>query len=249
LPDRLPARGPARPVPARLAGAAVSPSAALATAAGAAVGLVVGGGAPAAVLVFAAAGWVLRLAVAAVTGGRPRAPRIDPFTLREPWRRFVQAALQAQARYDRTVAQAPPGPLRERLGHIGRRIDVGVAECWRVAQRGHALDDALAALDVPGAERRLAALEQEGGGAEEVVESLRARLATAARMREVADEARDRLRVIDARLGEAVARGVELSVRTGAPVDVGALGDDVDDLVLELEALRAALEETDGGAP
>jgi hypothetical protein len=37
-------------------------------------------------------------------------------------------------------------------------------------------------------------------------------------------------------------------VRPDEGVEVAGLGDDVDELVLELEALRSALEETDGTA-
>lgn len=228
-----------------MADAAVSPGAALATVAGAAVGLLAMAGPHVAVVAFAVAGWAVRVGAAAVTG-RPHRERIDPFTLREPWRRFVSAALQAQARYDQTVAQARPGPLRDRLEEIGRRIQRGVEECWRVAQRGHALDDAVSALDAPGAERRLAALDDDPTTADEVAGAVQARLETARRLQAVAAEARDHLRVIDARLGEAVARGIELSVRSGEGVDVGGFGDEVEELVLELEALRSALEETDG---
>jgi len=61
----------------------------------------------------------------------------------------------------------------------------------------------------------------------------------------VASEARDRLRLLDARLDEAVARAVELSLGTG---DARALQGDVDQLVEEMEALRLALEDA-GPAP
>ncbi|MDQ3147987.1 MAG: hypothetical protein M3R01_13860, partial [Actinomycetota bacterium] len=48
------------------------------------------------------------------------------------------------------------------------------------------------------------------------------------------------------RLDEAVARAVELSLRTGDHIDVGGLGSDVDQLVEEMESLRAALDDTGG---
>ena len=173
----------------------------------------------------------------------PRAARIDPFAVGEPWRQYVRGALQAQARYARTVAGVAAGPLRERLEEVGRRLDQGVAECWRVAQRGDALDDAVSALDVPRARSRLAAEEAAGDG--EVAGSLRAMLAAAERMAEVAAQTRERLRVLEARLDQAVATAVELSLRAATTADAGRLGSDVDHLVDDLEALRAALEETD----
>ncbi len=59
----------------------------------------------------------------------------------------------------------------------------------------------------------------------------------------VVNDAQDRLRLLDARLDEAAARAVELSVEAS---DEGMLGlsSDVDDVVTDMEALRQALEET-----
>ncbi len=67
-------------------------------------------------------------------------------------------------------------------------------------------------------------------------------------MTAVVDDARDRLRLLDARLDEAVARAVELSVDSGDPEGVLGLSSDVDSVVTDMEALRQALEET-GAAP
>ena len=53
---------------------------------------------------------------------------------------------------------------------------------------------------------------------------------------------RDRLRLLDARFDELIARAVEVSVGAG---DSEVLGHDVDQLVSELESLRVAMEETD----
>ena len=64
-------------------------------------------------------------------------------------------------------------------------------------------------------------------------------------MQAVADDARDRLRLLDARLDELVARAVEVSVGTA---DSTVLGNDVEELVVELEALRMAVEETNEAA-
>lgn len=188
------------------------------------------------------------LALARRRSARPRRERIDPFTVGEPWRHHVRGALQAQARYSRAVGNVAAGPLRERLEDIGRRIDQGAAECWRVAQRGDALDDAVGALGVSGTRRRLADLEGASGASasdEPVVRSLQAQLAAAERMEGVAAEARERLKVLSARLDQAVATAVELTVRAGGAADTSSLGSDVDSLVDELEALRSALDEAD----
>ena len=68
--------------------------------------------------------------------------RIDPFALNEPWRFFVRDALQARNRYRSTVAALDDGPIADRLRDMGRQIDAGVEESWRVARRGQAIADA-----------------------------------------------------------------------------------------------------------
>ena len=73
-------------------------------------------------------------------------------------------------------------------------------------------------------------------------------LASAQRLETTINDARDRLRLLDARMDEAVARAIELSVR-GGDVELGGLGNDVDGLVGDMEALRQGLEEADRAAP
>ena len=216
--------------------------------------LLAGGGAAVAIVaglpIVAAAGvgalaWAGRVAFAI-----PRAPKrehIDPFALGEPWRSFVRAALQAQARFDRTVQSAKAGPLRDRLAEIGERVRTGVSESWQVANRAQEISNAVAQLDTKEAKAQLAALEQDTSAASEsrarTEESLRAQIESAGRMEGVVQDARDRLRLLDARLDEAAARAVELSVEAS---DEGMLGlsSDVDNVVTDMEALRQALEET-----
>src|SRR5918998_325948 len=116
---------------------------------------------------------LLGLAVWALNGWRllPRAPRperIDPFTVQEPWRRFVQDALQARNRFADAVTRVQPGPLRDRLDEIGQRMQTGVDECWQVARRGEALTRARRGIDLADVDRRLAQAEgtgDTGGGA------------------------------------------------------------------------------------
>lgn len=235
-----------QPLPGRrpLARAATSPLALAAGGAGAGLGLLAGWPA----LVTGALGYAAGLAIARTRRRRPRPERIDPFTVGQHWRPFVQGALQASARYRRTVEGVGPGPLRDRLEEIGTMVDTGVRECWRVARRGHELDDAVSTLDAAGIRARLARIEEDGGGGadESVARSLRARLSTAERLSGVASEARERLRVLQARLDEAVATATELALaQGGTDLDAGALGGDIEHLVDDLEALRAGLEEAE----
>lgn len=192
-----------------------------------------------------------------------RRERIDPFTLHEPWRRFVQEALQARTRFDHAVERAPAGPLRDRLREISARVHTGVDECWQVAQRGEALVEARRGIDARDVERKLAQLNRgsEDPSVASVVQALEAQRATHERLGGVIERTQHDLRLLDARLDEAVARALELAAHAGADAGatvgrgagVAGLGTDVETVVSEMESLRQALDETtiaaQGGAP
>jgi hypothetical protein len=185
----------------------------------------------------------------------PRRERIDPFTLNEPWRRFVQDALQARTRCSEAVHRAPAGPLRERLHEIAERMETGVDECWLIAKRGQTLVKARRGIDLASIDRQLAQIEAAGAvdaadpASTGVAQSLQVQRAAAARLDGVIARAQSELRLLDARLDEAVARTLELSAH--ASTEAGAatgLSADVDTLVSEMESLRLALEETSTAA-
>lgn len=232
-----------------VARAMMSPSGILLAGAGASVAILAGLG-PIGALALAAVAWAGRVGYAI-----PRKAgddRIDPFTLNEPWRRFVQSALQSQARFDQAVHQAERGPLRDRLGEIGDRVHDAVREAWRVARQGQVLADAGAQIDTAGVQRQLAEVRANAGAPwaagsslEQTAKALEAQLASAQRLATVTREAQDRLRLLNARMDEMVARAIELSVDASQPDDLGGLGSDVDSLVDEMEALRLAMDETD----
>ena len=223
--------------------------------------LMTGGAIAAAVLAGAA------LPVAAVAGGlawgarigfelvRDREERVDPFSLGDPWKRFVIDAQNAQNRYRRAVKRSRPGPLKERLAELGERIDQAVMECWRVACQGDNLGGALRQLETDRVEAELEQarrdLRAERGGSsaslKATVEALEAQMRSAQRLADVWRSSRDRLRVLNAQLDEAVARAVELSVGAGGSVAAfGGLSDQVAEVVSDMESLRQALEETGG---
>ena len=179
------------------------------------------------------------------------ADRIDPFTLSEPWRGYVQAAQSAKLRFDRTVQGTRPGPIQDRLHEMGTRLDDAIEDCWRVASRGDDIDSAIAQLNTAEAQLDLAETRKrirERGvtpDLESTERSLQAQIASHQRMRTVSEDTRDRLRLLDARFDELVAQAAEVSVGAG---DTAGLSDDIDGLASELEALRLALEETDRAA-
>ena len=247
IPDRYKSR--------RTGEALTSPSAIVLAGAGAAVGIVAGLPLLAAAGVGAAA-WAARVAFALPR--RKAVERIDPFRLSEPWRLFVKDALAAQTRFDRTVERMTPGPLQDRLRDVAARLTDGVHECWHIACQGNELQNAYQQLDVQSVQTELKQLEAEKGASrgdadhvasiDRAIAAVRSQLSSAKRIGDVAKDASDRLRVLNAQLDEAVARAVELSVHADSVGDVAPLGADVDSLVSELESLRQGLEESGGAA-
>jgi hypothetical protein len=213
--------------------------------AGAAVGAIVGN---------APAGVITGLAMAVIAAGaallrrrRPaRAARRDPFTVGEPWRQLVRDAQRAGERLQITVASMSDGPLRERMSGIVTRLEHGLDEAWTIAQRGDEIDDAVRRLDPAGLRSKLHTLEthQSRNPSKELIasiESRRAQIATTERLQAESDKMADRLRLTQARLDELVGRAAEIALGSG---DTERYEHDVDDLVIELEALRQAVDET-----
>ncbi len=238
--ERLPpgARTPA------VARALLSPSGILLAGLGASVGILTGGGLAGAALLGALA-WGGRVA-AAVMGG-PRPERIDPFTVQDPWRAMILRAQSTATRFHEAVRQTSPGPLRNRLAEVQGRVDAAVREAWAIAKRGHALDNAVQNLDIPGIRRRLVNAERTAapGDADDeaIVRSLRNQLQSAERLAGVAEDAGSRLARLNAELEESVARAVELSLSAADAGALQPLGTDVEHVVNELESLRLALDE------
>lgn len=207
-----------------------------------------------------AAGWASGIAVSSLAGRRalPTPERIDPFRIGDPWRRFVMDAQQAQRRFDETVRRARSGPVKERLGGIGEKVHEAVSECWHVALQGDQLDSALRTLDVRRIQLELEDIYEErrrqahDERADEALYraqlAIEAQLESADRLRTVAIDAQNRLRVLNAQLDEAVARTIEVSLTAADVSQLGGLTADVDHVVDELEALRQGLEEASGVA-
>lgn len=224
----------------------LSPAGFIAAGAAAGVSLVAGLPVAAAVGVGGAA-WLVRVAVAVPAGirSRPRRRRrrrptaVDPFTVGEPWRAFVLGARQTGRNYAKTVAAVPAGPLSDRLGSIGAKVDTAVAEIGQIARAGHALSAARRGIDGHGLRQQL-----DAGPDPVVADALRAQLDTAARLDATITATRARLEVIDAQLGQAVTRAVEIAATADTSTSLGGVDNDIAALVDEMESLRSALAET-----
>lgn len=225
----------------KVAEAMMSPLGIVLAGAGMAAGVVAG--APIALAVgIGAVAWGGRVAAAIP---RDNVDRPQPERLSEPWRGYAQGAQNAKQRFDQVVSDVAAGPLRDRLKRLSERLDDGIDESWRIARRGHDIVGAIGKIDTQSAAAELAELQRSGAAATpagaQTAKALQAQLASAERLVALADRSRDRLRLLDARFDELIARTVEVSVGTG---DSTGLGEDVDELVNELESLRVAMEET-----
>ena len=175
----------------------------------------------------------------------PKQPAIDPFTVGEPWRQFVQTAQRSRRQLRDTVAESHDGPLRDRLQDIADRLDRGLLEGWQIAKRGNEIDGIVRRLDPTRLRSRLATLQTQATGEPTdnltaAIASVEGQLASAERLKALSADTADHLRLAQARLDELVSRAAEVSV--GAS-DTGVFGHQVDELVLELEAMHQAVQE------
>lgn len=219
-------------------------------ASGAAVAAGVAAGLPlAGVIGLGALGWGIRVAAAI-----PRAASdepMDPFTLSMPWRDFVRGAQQSQRRFDEAVGRAKAGPLRDRLQEIGSRLDDAVRECWKIASAGHAMSDARREIDSHKVRRQLERIAGDSGISppeqdprQATIAALEAQLASAERLQRTISDARERLRLLNARMDESVARAVELAVSADKD-SLDSLSSDVEGIVGDMEALRQGIAAVD----
>ncbi|MDQ3738208.1 MAG: hypothetical protein M3337_03465, partial [Actinomycetota bacterium] len=170
---------------------------------------------------------------------------IDPFAISEPWRRFVTGAQRSGRNVHDTLNRTADGPLKERMAQITRRLDAGLADVWSVARRGDEIDDAVRRLNPTALRSKLKTLELQSASTPSAdvaaaVSSVQSQLQSADRLKALSAETADRLRLAQTRLDELAARATEVSV--GAS-DSAELADDVDELVVEMEGLRLAVEE------
>jgi hypothetical protein len=249
---------PGEPAGAMVLRAAVSPATVVLTAV--AVGSSIAGGLPLAPIIgVGVLAWALGVAITTIVvrlrqSRRRRPEPIDPYGVPDPWRRFVREALGAQAKFAQAVSQSRPGPLRDRLEEVGRRIEEAVRECWRVARLGAALDAALDNVDPDQTGTDLRALQElrrqrlAAGQSTEALDqtesALAVRLQSGRRIQAAGQRATDRLRVVTAQLNEAVASAAEVSLGATDAITAGTLAANIDTVVVEIEALRKALEET-----
>lgn len=235
-----------------VARAITSPSGILAAGSGAAAGMLVAG--PVGAVIGGVLAWTGRVA-AAIPRNTP-GPRVDPFTLSEPWRSHVRDAQAARAQFADALRRTRPGPTRDRLGEFGTRVDGALTDAWEIAKAGHELAAGRSRLDTARVQRELAVAREQLRVAapehrltwERTAQALDAQLATTARLDDLLRSTDAQLRLLNAQLDETVAKVIELSVRGSASAEFGVLGTELDSITTEMEALRQALVVVDAPA-
>lgn len=166
---------------------------------------------------------------------------VDPRGAPQRFAPLVAGALETRGRYRALVGSLPDGPIRDRLAVAGGRVDAGVVTMWDTVQRAGELERLLASLD-PDRVTDEYKRAKRAGDDPALAEALGQRFASVQRLLNALDDTEERLRLLDVRLGAAVARAAEVAVggAAGTADDVSA---ELDGVVDELTALRAALDE------
>lgn len=165
---------------------------------------------------------------------------VDPRAVSPRFSVAVADALDTRRRYADVLAGVREGPVRDRLADAGGRLDAGVAAVWEIAQRATQVERTLAALD-PDRVTDEYKRAKRAGADPELEAVLAQRFGSVQRLLNTLDDTDERLRLLDARLGAAVAGAAEISLAGGSGAD--RLGADLDGVVTELGTLRAALDE------
>jgi hypothetical protein len=177
---------------------------------------------------------------------RRRRPPDDPLAHVDPAaapRRFagvVADALAARRRYREMVAGLPAGAVRDRLAATGERVDAGVSAVWATVVRAGELERLLATLDPERVTDEYKRAKRSGSDPA-LEAALAQQFGSVQRLLNALDDTEERLRLLDARLSAAVARAAEVALGGGAGAD--DVGAELDGVVDELSALRAALDE------
>jgi hypothetical protein len=167
---------------------------------------------------------------------------VDPGATAPRFAAAVRDALEARRRYAGVLAGLRDGPVRDQLAAVGARLDTGVQAVWEIAQRATEVERTLAALD-PDRVADEYKRAKRASASPELEAALAQRFGSVQRLLNMLDDTDDRLRLLEARLGAAVAGAAEVALGAAGAGGAGALGAELDGVVGELDALRTALDE------
>jgi hypothetical protein len=152
----------------------------------------------------------------------------------------VADSLAARQRYRELVDGLRPGAVRDRLAGLAGQVDAGVLAVWDTVQRAAEVDHILLTLDPERVTQEYKEAKRTGGDPA-LLAAREARFGSVQRLLNALDDTDERLRLLDARLGGAVARAAEVALAAGAGAD--ELDAELAAVVSDLGALRAGLDE------
>ena len=121
--------------------------------------------------------------------------------------------------------------MGDRLAVLGARVDAGVAAVWQVTVRATQVERTLAALD-PDRVTEDHKRAKRAGEDPELEAALARRFASVQRLLNALDDTEARLRLLDARLGAAVAAAAEVALGASGVDTVEAVGGEMDGVVV-----------------
>lgn len=166
---------------------------------------------------------------------------VVPDQLPPRWAAVVVDALGARRRWDDILAGVRPGPVRERLSELTAQVDEGVLAVWETAVRAVEAGRIVDALDAETVTRDYKRAKADPASDPALVEALSARFTSVQRVLNAIDDAEQQLRLLDARLGAAVAHAAELALSSSGEGS-DSLDAELAGVVIELGAIRQSLE-------
>ncbi|MDQ6782153.1 MAG: hypothetical protein M3063_01640 [Actinomycetota bacterium] len=255
----MPSRVPAVLAHPSVVRAAVGPPAIALTAAGAGIGLL--DHSLSVAVLLAIVGWGGRMGWAVLGRARRQRPvkpaPVDPWSVPPPWRDHLKAVVDAERRFDLAVSSLEEGPTRERVGSLSERIDRSVRTAAVTARRGALLTTPERAARKAALSAELAGLAQRHDGLDAATLRHESVVATELRAVRRADsvsaEALDQVRLLAARIDDAVAALVELSMDAsdldpfdGQRSSLPAVLDEIAALHAGMETSEAAMKSVTG---
>jgi hypothetical protein len=157
------------------------------------------------------------------------------------FQRAVADAVEARGRFAAVVGGIRPGPTRDRLVVLGEQVDAGVLAVWETVQRAAEVERVAAGLDAADATADYKRAMRDPGTDPALLAALKERFESVQRLLNAVDDVDEKLRLLDARLGAAVARAAEVAV-VASDDAASSLGRELDAVVGELGALRDSLQ-------
>ena len=165
-------------------------------------------------------------------------PELAPLPPR--WAPVVADAVEVRRRWYELVAGLREGPVRDRLTELGEKIDAGVLAVHATASRAADAERIAATLDADKVTDDYKRAKRDPSVDPALLDALSVRFASVQRVLNALDDVDRQLRLLDARLGAAVARGAEVALTAGEGSD--DLARELDAVVGELGALQQSLD-------